>query len=73
MGVNEDNLFSDRLKVTTLPVVADEECMKRQQPDFRKYLTFTTFCAGWENGTGVCNGVSVLFSYKSFIYIKVHL
>lgn len=58
MGVSEDNMFSDRLKMTTLPVASDEKCMEKQAQDFRKYLTFTTFCAGWENGTGVCNGDS---------------
>ncbi len=73
MGVSEDNLFSDRLKVTTLPVVGDQECMDKQQPDFRKYLTFTTFCAGWENGTGVCNGDSgsgLIFPTNDLWYLQ---
>ncbi|KAJ6631710.1 Modular serine protease [Pseudolycoriella hygida] len=73
MGVSEDNSFSDRLKVTTLPVVGDEECMQKQQPDFKKYLTFTTFCAGWENGTGVCNGDSgsgLIFPTKDLWYLQ---
>lgn len=73
MGVSEDNLFSDRLKVTTLPVVADEKCMEKQQPDFRKYLTFTTFCAGWENGTGVCNGMfleTIIFSNELYCIVR---
>lgn len=74
MGVSEDNLFSDQLKVTSLPVVDDKECMERQQPDFRKYLTFTTFCAGWKNGTGVCNGDSgsgLIFPTKDLWYLQV--
>lgn len=74
MGVSEDNLFSDQLKVTSLPVVEDNECMERQQPDFRKYLTFTTFCAGWKNGTGVCNGDSgsgLIFPTKDLWYLQV--
>lgn len=58
MGVTENNRFSDNLRVTSLPVVANKKCLQREQADFRKFLTFTTFCAGWENGTGVCNGDS---------------
>lgn len=74
MGVSEDNLFSDRLKMTTLPVVSDEECMEKQALDFRKYLTYTTFCAGWENGTGVCNGDSgsgLIFPTRDLWYLQV--
>lgn len=58
MGVTENNRFSDDLRVTSLPVVANTKCLQRERADFRKFLTFTTFCAGWENGTGVCNGDS---------------
>lgn len=58
MGVTENNNFSDRLRMTALPVVGNTKCLQRQRSDFRKYVTFTTFCAGWQNGTGVCNGDS---------------
>lgn len=58
MGVTENDQFSNELRMTALPVVANKRCVQQQQLDFRKYVTFTTFCAGWENGTGVCNGDS---------------
>lgn len=58
MGVSEQNAFGDRLRWTALPVVDHAVCLERQRRDFRKYVTFTTFCAGWANGTGVCNGDS---------------
>lgn len=58
MGVSEQSAFGERLRWTALPVIDDALCLERQRRDFRKYVTFTTFCAGWANGTGVCNGDS---------------
>lgn len=58
LGVNENQEYSNRLRVTSLPVVSNKQCIAKQKQDFRKFVTFTTFCAGWENGTGVCNGDS---------------
>ncbi|XP_067214919.1 clotting factor C-like isoform X2 [Linepithema humile] len=58
MGLTENDTFSSVLRVTTMKIVSDDECRESQKKDFRKYLTYTSFCAGWENGTGVCNGDS---------------
>lgn len=58
MGVTEQLAYSDRMRWTALPVVGLELCLRRQRRDFRKYVTGTTFCAGWANGTAVCNGDS---------------
>lgn len=57
-GLTEHTEYSDHLRATTMPVVPHSKCTDKHQPDFRKYITFTTFCAGWANGTGVCNGDS---------------
>lgn len=56
MGITENETNSDVIQMTQLPVVSNEDCIKRQPKDFQKYVTFTTFCAGWGNGTSVCNG-----------------
>lgn len=58
LGLNENLTYSDSLRVTTMPVVDSRKCAESYSNDFRKYITFTTFCAGWANGTGVCNGDS---------------
>ncbi|KAF5300807.1 hypothetical protein FQR65_LT09110 [Abscondita terminalis] len=58
MGITENDTYSDTLKATYLPVVGYQTCINSQVKDFKKYVTFTTFCAGWQNGTGVCNGDS---------------
>ncbi|XP_024941719.1 modular serine protease isoform X2 [Cephus cinctus] len=58
MGVTENDTYSSILRVTTVQLVSDEMCREKQKRDFRKYLTYTSFCAGWGNGTSVCNGDS---------------
>lgn len=58
LGLTETMHYSDKLRALTMPVISNEKCTQKQKPDFRKYVTFTTFCAGWANGTGVCNGDS---------------
>lgn len=58
MGVTENDTFSDTIRVIKLPVLSNEECIRRQPQDFQKYVTFTTFCGGFGNGSGVCNGDS---------------
>ncbi|XP_066998504.2 modular serine protease [Anabrus simplex] len=57
-GVNENDTFSDTLRMTRLQIAGDERCIQEQPRDFKKYVTYTTFCAGFRNGTGVCNGDS---------------
>lgn len=58
LGLNEHFMYSDSLRVATMPVVENRKCSESHSIDFRKYITFTTFCAGWANGTSVCNGDS---------------
>lgn len=58
MGLTETDTYSTEMRVTKLPVVSNEKCIKKQDAEFRKYVSFTAFCAGWGNGTGVCNGDS---------------
>lgn len=66
MGITESDIFSDKLRVTSLPVISNKKCLQKQRIDFRKFITFTTFCGGWANGTGVCNGDSG----GGFVFLK---
>lgn len=72
MGITENDTFSQTLRVTTVKVIPEDECRESQKKDFRKYLTYTTFCAGWKNGTAVCNGDSggglVLHRFNSNVW-----
>lgn len=58
MGTSELDDGTERLRAASLPVASNDHCLAHQKPDFQKFVTFTTFCAGWENGTNVCNGDS---------------
>ncbi|KAI5707007.1 hypothetical protein M8J75_013386 [Diaphorina citri] len=57
-GLNENFKEVTDLKYVDLPVVSNEECSKHSPVGFKKFFGFTTFCAGYTNGTGVCNGDS---------------
>lgn len=50
MGLTESNTQSKEIKVTHLPIISDEKCIDYQSRDFKKYVTYTAFCAGWTNG-----------------------
>lgn len=58
MGITENETNSVGVRMTLLPIVSNEDCIRKQPKDFQKYVTFTTFCAGWGNGTALCNGDS---------------
>lgn len=47
MGVTENDTNSEIIRMARLPVVSNEDCVKVQPEDFKKFVTFTTFCAGW--------------------------
>lgn len=58
LGLTENMRYSDELRALTMPVISNQKCAAKQKADFQKYITFTTFCAGWANGSAVCNGDS---------------
>lgn len=49
-GITENDTFSEHLKLLYLPVVSDVNCIAQQEIDFRKFVTYTSFCAGFANG-----------------------
>ncbi|XP_031621148.1 modular serine protease-like [Contarinia nasturtii] len=54
-----DNSNASRsLHIKSIPIISHQKCVERQTSEFRKYLSITKFCAGWANGTSVCNGDS---------------
>lgn len=50
MGVTENETFSDVIRMARLQIISTQDCINKQPQDFQKYITFTTFCAGLENG-----------------------
>lgn len=57
-GLDENFKTNEYLKFVRLPVVDTKECFLKIPHGFRKYFSYTTICAGFLNGTGVCNGDS---------------
>lgn len=58
MTENSNSNGSSFFNVVKIPIISNGKCAERQSSEYRKYLSFTKFCAGWENGTSVCNGDS---------------
>lgn len=74
MGITENETNSEVIRMAQLPIVSNEDCIRLQPQDFQKFVTFTTFCAGWGNGTSLCNGDSgggLMFLSKDLATWKV--
>lgn len=57
-GLTESDEISRKLKTTRMPVVDAITCLKSDRVLFGRTLDEGLFCAGFTNGTGVCNGDS---------------
>uniref|UniRef100_A0A0P6JRT7 Putative trypsin-like serine protease n=1 Tax=Aedes aegypti TaxID=7159 RepID=A0A0P6JRT7_AEDAE len=57
-GVTEDDVISPILKSTGMPVIDSITCLTSNRAVFGKTLDRGIFCAGFLNGTNVCNGDS---------------
>lgn len=56
-GLNE-NMTSGNLRTIMMPIISNLNCIAMQSMDFKKFVSISTFCGGWKNGTSVCNGDS---------------
>ncbi|XP_055624213.1 transmembrane protease serine 9-like [Toxorhynchites rutilus septentrionalis] len=57
-GLTEDDEISAILKKAQMPAVEDITCLKSNRELFGNALDEGIFCAGYANGTSVCNGDS---------------
>lgn len=57
-GYNEQGLVSEDLNFIKMPVVTHEKCIWSNRDFFSKVTSDRSFCAGFRNGTSVCNGDS---------------
>lgn len=46
------------LRVVEMPTVGREECIENSPEQFKNFITFDKFCAGYLNGVSVCEGDS---------------
>ncbi|XP_046662638.1 limulus clotting factor C-like [Homalodisca vitripennis] len=57
-GKNEKYVESPSLYYAKIPIRDLRKCLTHIPQTFHQFLSYTTFCAGYINGTGVCNGDS---------------
>lgn len=72
-GYNERGLVSEDLSFAQMPVVAHETCIWSNRDFFSKVTSNTSYCAGYRNGTSVCNGDSgggMVFKQSNRWYLR---
>ena len=72
-GYNERGLVSEELSFAQMPVVAHETCIWSNRDFFSKVTSNVSFCAGYMNGTSVCNGDSgggLVFKQNNRWYLR---
>lgn len=72
-GYTERGLVSEELSFAQMPVVAHETCIWSNRDFFSKVTSNTSFCAGFRNGTSVCNGDSgggMVFKQSNKWYLR---
>uniref|UniRef100_A0A182MZC0 Peptidase S1 domain-containing protein n=1 Tax=Anopheles dirus TaxID=7168 RepID=A0A182MZC0_9DIPT len=57
-GLTEGDVVARTLRASTMPLVSYIRCLESDSTLFGQVLYDGMFCAGWENGTNVCNGDS---------------
>ncbi|EAT45900.1 AAEL002880-PA [Aedes aegypti] len=57
-GLTENNTVASTLNQAQMPVVSIHECLESDRNFFGRLLNAKSFCAGFKNGTGACNGDS---------------
>jgi secreted trypsin-like serine protease len=67
-GYNENGLVSDDLTFVQMPIVTHETCIWSNRDFFSKITSDKSFCAGFRNGTSICNG-EFLFDERSGIKV----
>lgn len=57
-GIQEDDDLADTLTEATMPIIDSFTCLNSNRDFFGAVLSNTNYCAGYKNGTSVCNGDS---------------
>lgn len=72
-GYNENGVVGTQLSYVEMPVVTHETCIWSNREVFSRITSDTSFCAGFRNGSNVCNGDSgggLVFSQGSRWHLK---
>ncbi|KAI5695984.1 hypothetical protein M8J75_006418 [Diaphorina citri] len=72
-GYDENDRVSEELKMAIMPIVSHQQCLWSNPQFFSQFTSDETFCAGFRNGTSVCNGDSgggMVFKIDSAWYLR---
>lgn len=72
-GLTDNNTVSSLLNTAKMPIVGTHECLQSDRDFFGQLLNAKSFCAGFKNGTGVCNGDSgggMVFKHFNQWYLR---
>ncbi|XP_025407941.1 serine proteinase stubble-like isoform X2 [Sipha flava] len=72
-GFDENDTPTEELKMARMPVVSHETCLWSYPKFYSEFTSDNTFCAGFRNGTSVCNGDSgggMVFKKNSRWYLR---
>ncbi|XP_058462881.1 transmembrane protease serine 9-like [Malaya genurostris] len=72
-GLTDENTIASLLNTAKMPVVSTHECLESDRNFFGRLLYAKVFCAGYKNGTGVCNGDSgggMVFQHAGQWYLR---
>lgn len=57
-GATENETLAQDLRMTELPVISHQDCVNAYRDFFASMTRSTNYCAGYRNGTSLCNGMS---------------
>jgi len=57
-GIDETGKLTEQLMQAKMPVVSQETCLRSVPSFYPQFTSDRTYCAGFNNGTSVCNGDS---------------
>jgi secreted trypsin-like serine protease len=72
-GFDENDTPTEELKMAKMPVVSHQTCLWSYPQFYSEFTSDKTFCAGFRNGTSVCNGDSgggMVFNKNSKWYLR---
>ncbi|XP_050677588.1 serine protease gd-like isoform X2 [Leptidea sinapis] len=72
-GFDDTGVASEELTLVEMPIVDQETCIRSFSEFFAKFTSDYTYCAGYRDGTSVCNGDSgggMVFKIQGIWYLR---
>ncbi|KAJ2940313.1 hypothetical protein O0L34_g11897 [Tuta absoluta] len=72
-GFDDTGVATEELTLVEMPVVDQETCIRSYSEFFARFTSEYTFCAGYRDGTSVCNGDSgggMVFNIQNTWYLR---